>query len=91
MFDRDVARMSNFKDIPDAAIKTIRAPALILNGDTDVVRPEHALELSHTLPHARVAILPSGHGDYIGEICSPGKDSKIPALVICMIEEFLQH
>src|SRR5262249_53971649 len=47
MFDRDVARMAAFKDIPDADIQGIQAPALILNGDTDVVRPEQALELSH--------------------------------------------
>ncbi|HTL57864.1 MAG TPA: alpha/beta hydrolase [Candidatus Limnocylindrales bacterium] len=90
MFDRDVARMAGFKDIPDAAIKSIQAPALILNGDTDVVRPEHALELFHTLPHAKLAILPGGHGECIGEICSPDKDSKIPALVVALIEAFLK-
>ena len=35
-----------------------------------------------------LAILPGGHGDYIGEICSPDKNSKIPALVVDMIEVF---
>jgi pimeloyl-ACP methyl ester carboxylesterase len=89
MFDRDVARMKNFQDIPDADIKAIQAPALIINGDADVVRPEHALEMSHTLPHAKLAILPGGHGEYIGEVCSPDKQRKIPALVTAMIEEFL--
>lgn len=89
MFDRDVARMVAFKDISDAKIKTIQASALVVNGDADVVRPEHAFELSRTLPHARLAILPSGHGDYIGEICSASKDSKVPLLVAAMIDEFL--
>ncbi len=89
MFDRDVARMVAFKDIDDASIKAIQAPALVLNGDTEVVRAEHALQLSRTLPHARLAILPGGHGEYIGEIDSPNKDSKLPALVLEIIEEFL--
>jgi pimeloyl-ACP methyl ester carboxylesterase len=91
MFNRDVARMIAFKDISDAAIKAIRAPTLVINGDTDVVRAEHALELSRTLPHAKLAILPGGHGDYIGEICAPDKNSKIPPLVTAMIEEFLKQ
>jgi pimeloyl-ACP methyl ester carboxylesterase len=91
MFNRDVARMAVFKDISDADIKGIQAPALIVNGHTDVVRPEHALELSHVLPHAKLAILPGGHGDYIGEICAAVKNSKIPALVTTMIEEFLSE
>lgn len=90
MFDRDVARMANFKDINEADIKGIQPPALVVNGDTEVVRAEHALELSRTLPHAKLAILPGGHGDYIGEVCAPNKDSKVPELVVAMIEEFLK-
>jgi pimeloyl-ACP methyl ester carboxylesterase len=90
MFNRDVARMKAFKDISDDTIKAIQAPALVLNGDAEVVRAEHAMELAHTLPHARLAILPSGHGDYIGEICAPDPNSPLPALVTAMIEAFLQ-
>ena len=89
MFDRDVARMAAFKDIDDASIKAIQAPVLVLNGDAEVVRVEHALQLSRTLPHARLGILPGGHGEYIGEIESPHKNSKLAALVTAMIEEFL--
>ncbi|HEU5179806.1 MAG TPA: alpha/beta hydrolase [Candidatus Polarisedimenticolia bacterium] len=89
MFDRDVARMVAFKDIDDASIKAIQAPALVLNGDAEVVRAEHALQLSRMLPHARLAILPGGHGEYIGEIESPHKNSKLPALVVTLIEDFL--
>jgi len=91
MFNRDVARMTSFKDIDDELIKAIKAPALVVNGDTDVVRPEHALELFHLLPHAKLAIIPGGHGEYIGEIMSTNKDSKIPLLVTAMIEEFLME
>ena len=55
-----------------------------------MVRPEHALELSRTLPHAKLVILPGGHGEYIGEICAADKNSKMPAMVTAMIEEFLK-
>lgn len=44
MFDRDVARMVVFKDISDSDIQAIQAPALVINGDAEVVRAEHALE-----------------------------------------------
>jgi pimeloyl-ACP methyl ester carboxylesterase len=91
MFNRDVARMIAFKDISDADIRAIQAPALVINADAEVVRAEHALTLSRELPHAQLAILPGGHGDYIGEICAADKKSKIPALVTDMIETFLNR
>jgi pimeloyl-ACP methyl ester carboxylesterase len=91
MFDRDVARMASFKDISDSKIKEIQASALVVNGDAEVIRVEHALELSRTLPHAKLAILPGGHGDYIGEVCAANKNSKLPALVTAMIDEFLKE
>lgn len=90
MFDRDVARMRAFKDIRQEDIKGIQARALVINGDAEVVRTEHALELSRTLPNAQLAILPGGHGDYIGEICASDKTSKMPTLVATMIEAFLK-
>lgn len=90
MFNRDKTRMVNFIDIPEAAIKGIQSPALVINGDADVVRSEHALELSRQLPHAKLAILPSGHGDYIGEICAVNKLSRLPELTIELIDEFLK-
>lgn len=89
MFDKDRARMLTFKDFSDADLRAIQAPTLILNGDVDVVRPESALALAHIMPRAQVAILLGGHGDYIGEVCAKSMNSKIPALVTAMIEEFL--
>ena len=90
MFTRDATRMINFKDIPDTAIKAIQAPTLVLNAYKDVILPEHALELSRALPHGDLAILPGGHGDYIGEICAPDKNSTLPDMVTEMIISFLK-
>lgn len=89
MFDRDVARMSAFRDISDADIRSIQAPALVINGDAEVVLARHALALARTLPRARLAILPCGHGDYLGELSATNARSTLPALVAAMIEEFL--
>lgn len=87
MFDRDVARMKDFRDIPDEVIKAIQAPVLVINGDADIVLVEHALALSRLIPHARLAILPGGHGEYLGEIGSP--EGPMPALTAGMIDAFL--
>lgn len=89
MFTRDATRMIHFQDIGDDVIRAIQAPALVINGDTDAVRAEHAMQLSRTLPHAELIILPCGHGDYIGEICAPDKNSKMPDFVVTMIDTFL--
>lgn len=89
MFHRDSNRMIHFEDIADSNIRSIKAPTLIINGDKDVVKPEHALELYRLLPSARLVILPAGHGDYIGEICSPVQDRKTHVFVVELIERFL--
>ncbi|HET9137577.1 MAG TPA: alpha/beta hydrolase [Candidatus Kapabacteria bacterium] len=89
MFNRDVERMQHFKDIGDADIKGIQAPVLVINGDKDVVTNDHALLLSRILAHGQLAIIPGGHGEYIGEICSPDPDSPLLSLVVAMIEKFL--
>jgi pimeloyl-ACP methyl ester carboxylesterase len=91
MFNRDVARMKAFKDIPDTAIKAIQAPALIVNGATEIVLPDHALELSRLLPHARLLIMPGGHGEYMGEVEFRNDQTKMPSVLVTMIDEFLQQ
>jgi pimeloyl-ACP methyl ester carboxylesterase len=57
-FYKSAHRMREFKDIPADTIRTITAPTLVLNGDADVVRPEHAVALMRLLPHAQLAVLP---------------------------------
>jgi pimeloyl-ACP methyl ester carboxylesterase len=58
-----------FSGWPSEAIQTIRAPTLLVIGDSDVVRPEHAVEMFRLLgggvpgdlmglPNAQLAVLP---------------------------------
>lgn len=89
MFERDVERMKHFTDIPEKMICAITAPALVINGDAEVVLAEHALALARTLSNARLAILPSGHGEYLGEIEWP--DNPLQTLVATMIDAFLDE
>lgn len=58
MHDKAAQRMRDFKDIPAAAVRGIAAPTLVVIGDADVVRPEHAVEMFRLLPHAKLAVLP---------------------------------
>ena len=89
MHDRDAKRMVNFKDIPDEQIKSIKAPTLIIIGDKDVITPEHAIELHRQIINSELAIIPGGHGEYIGEVTTIKSDFKESDLVIRMIEKFL--
>ncbi|MDF2438870.1 MAG: Non-heme chloroperoxidase [Bacteroidota bacterium] len=89
MHDRDAKRMVNFKDIPDEQINSIKAPTLIIIGDKDVITPEHAIELHRHIANSELAIIPGGHGQYIGEITTVTADFKESDLVVPMIEKFL--
>lgn len=89
MHDKDAKRMVSFRDIPDGQLKSIKAPTLIIIGDRDVVTPEHALELHRQIANAELAIIPGGHGEYIGEITTISPDFKESELVVPMIEKFL--
>jgi len=90
MYKRDVARMQSFKDINEEDIKNIKAPALIIAGNKDVVRTEHCVEMYREMQHAQLVILPGGHGDYIGELATVKLgNTDYPALSI--IETFLKE
>jgi pimeloyl-ACP methyl ester carboxylesterase len=89
MFEKDVKRMVNFKDIPDEQIKSIKAPTLIIIGDHDVIQPEHAIEMHRQLANSELAIIPGAHGEYIEEIETLKSGSKEADFVIPMIERFL--
>lgn len=89
MFERDRDRMIAFRDLSDEQIKSVSAPTLLINGDADVVTPEHAVEIYRLIPNCRLAIIPGGHGSYIGEITTLSEAGQETEFVVQMIEEFL--
>lgn len=88
MYERDVARMQSFPDITDEQMKSIKAPAFIIAGDRDVTTAEHAVEMHNLLSNSRLAIIPGGHGEYIGEKTTP-QDSSLIAATVSMVNKFL--
>jgi pimeloyl-ACP methyl ester carboxylesterase len=89
MHDKDAARMQNFKEVPDEAVRSIRASTLIVVGDQDIVKPEHAIELTRLISGARLLILPGGHGDYLGEAVVTQQETRYPELTARLVTEFL--
>jgi pimeloyl-ACP methyl ester carboxylesterase len=72
-FPKLVARVTamnmSYTDLPAEAIRSITAPVLLIAGDSDIVRPEHAVEMFRLLgggvngdlaglPRSQLAILP---------------------------------
>lgn len=90
MYERDVARMQSFPDISEEQMKSIKVPAFIIIGDKDVTTPEHAAEMHRLISNSRLAIIPGGHGDYIGELTTP-QDSIIIAATVSLINKFLNE
>jgi len=89
MHDKDAARMRGFKDWKDSDLQSIQAPALIINGDKDVVTNEHAVKMSKLIPKSELLILPGVHGSFLGEVCTAVPGSKIPEMTVALIMEFL--
>jgi|SRR5580700_8092517 pimeloyl-ACP methyl ester carboxylesterase len=80
MFKKAVQLMRNFKDIPPEVIRSITAPTLVVCGDSDVMRPEHAVQEFRLLPHAQLAVLPGTDHMHVTERTS---------WLVPMVEEFL--
>ena len=91
MFNRDVQRMRVFKDWTNEQIASIQAPTLVINGNMDVGSPEHAVEMFRTIPNCQLAILPGGHGTYMGEISASKNDNKAIEYFVPLVEEFLDN
>ncbi|TMI66466.1 MAG: alpha/beta hydrolase [Bacteroidetes bacterium] len=90
MYERDVARMQSFPDISEEQMRSIKARAFIIIGDRDVTTPEHATEMHRLLSNSRLAIIPGGHGDYIGEMTAP-QDKILIAATVSLINNFLKE
>jgi pimeloyl-ACP methyl ester carboxylesterase len=89
MFEKDRDRMIGFKDMTDDQVRSINSPALIIIGDADVITPEHAVEMYRLIPNSELAVIPGGHGKYIGEITTVSSDTKDINFVVGITKEFL--
>jgi pimeloyl-ACP methyl ester carboxylesterase len=60
-----------FKGYSAAELKAIKAHTLVMMGDRDAVRPEHAVEMYRLIPNAQLAIFP--RGDHFLPFSGPDK------------------
>ena len=61
-------RLNGFRDWTDEEVRSVAAPTLVMVGDADVIRPEHAVWMARVLPRAQLAVFPGAeHGAYLGE------------------------
>src|SRR5215211_8219082 len=70
LFAKKAQMDRQLKDLPEETIRAIKAPTLIILGDSDLVRPEHAVEMFRLLgggvfgdtpaglPNSQLAVLP---------------------------------
>lgn len=92
MHDGDAERMRNFPDVPDDLLRNLEATTLVLIGDRDIVRAEHAVEVAGLIPNARLLVLPGDHGDYLGErVADPEGASPYPPLTAALVAAFLDQ
>ena len=70
----------DFKGFAEMEVKAIKAQTLVMMGDHDVVRTEHAAEVARLIPHSQLAII-SG-GDHFVLFMNPEK-------VLSILEPFL--
>ena len=89
MFNKDVQRMKVFKGWSDEQLKAIKAPTLIISGNRDIIIPEKAVEIYRIIPDCELAILPGGHGDYLGSIETLRNDKWEQSYAAGLIEYFL--
>ncbi|WP_026898770.1 alpha/beta fold hydrolase [Daejeonella oryzae] len=89
MYQKCASRMIKFKDVPDEQLKSIKSPVLLINGDTDVATTEHVAAMSKLISDCKLAIIPGGHGEYIGEITSLKPNYKNSDFIIPILENFL--
>lgn len=91
MYQKCANRMIHFKDFPNEQIKAIKAPVLLVNGDTDVATSEHVVAMSKLIPDCKLAILPGGHGAYMREITTLKEEYKDTDFIVPIIENFLDE
>lgn len=88
MFEKDVARMKGFSDWSDAELRSIRAPALVISSDRDVVTPEHSARIAKLIPGSQLVILPGLHGALLGTM-EAGAGKGYADIVARLVDEFL--
>jgi len=91
LFDKDSKRMQTFQDWDEKVLTSIKAPALFISGDKDVMKPEHVVEMWRLVPESQLMILPAGHGSYMMADFEGNTDSDLINFTVSEVAKFLNH
>jgi pimeloyl-ACP methyl ester carboxylesterase len=89
MFNKDRAKRLAFTDRTEDELRTIKAPALFIANDNDVITPEHTVKMWRLFPGAKLVLLPGVHGSCLGEICTPERNGDQPKATATLVKGFL--
>jgi pimeloyl-ACP methyl ester carboxylesterase len=62
LFAKKTSMDRGLEDLPPETISGIKSPTLLIAGDADLVRPEHAVEMFRLLGGGGFGDMPPGHG-----------------------------
>ncbi|MGN7757108.1 alpha/beta fold hydrolase [Chryseobacterium sp. 22532] len=91
LFEKDSKRMQTFEDWDEKVLTSIKAPALFISGDKDVMKPEHVVEMWRLVPESELMILPAGHGSYMMADFEGNTDSNLINFTVSEVTKFLNH
>ncbi|REC79956.1 alpha/beta hydrolase [Chryseobacterium elymi] len=91
LFEKDSKRMQTFEDWDEKVLTSIKAPALFISGDKDVMKPEHVVEMWRLVPKSQLMILPAGHGSYMMADFEGNIDSGLINFTVSEVTKFLNH
>ncbi|WP_214653028.1 alpha/beta fold hydrolase [Mucilaginibacter segetis] len=91
MFNKDVKLLKGFTDWSDAQMRSIKAPALVINATQDVGSVEHAVKMYRMIPNCELVILPGTHGEFLGTAEAISNGTWNQEYSIQIIEEFLDR
>jgi pimeloyl-ACP methyl ester carboxylesterase len=91
LFEQDSERTKAFQDWSDAELQAVTSPTLVVAGDQDIVKPEHAVRMARAIPGARLLVVPANHGNYLGEVAASGGDTSLLRATVPFLTRFLDE
>jgi pimeloyl-ACP methyl ester carboxylesterase len=91
LFEQDRERTKAFQDWSDAELQAVTSPTLVVAGDQDIVKPEHAVRMARAIPGARLLVVPANHGNYLGEVAASAGDTSLLRATVPFLTRFLDE
>jgi len=92
LFAKKSAMDRGFEDLRDEDVQAVEAPTLVIIGDSDLVRPEHAVEMFRLLGGGVFGDMPPGLPDSQLAVLPGASHASIPSrgeLVVPIVTSFL--